>query len=194
MSATDSPPSPSLASIETAVYALADSSPSSTSSSPIFRCTASSATVGERPRVWVRSEVAEDSEARSSCSRRGTRTVQPLSRKCRLISPTTVGVAYVENSTPRSVSNRSTALISPIVPTWTRSSSGSPRPANRRARYSTSGRCISTSWSRTRCRFGSSSGSSVNRANSSRAISRSLRVESSPAVAMLRALIPARRA
>ena len=33
-----------------------------------------------------------------------------------------VGVAYVENSTPRSVSKRSIDLISPIVPTWTRSS------------------------------------------------------------------------
>ena len=29
----------------------------------------------------------------SSCSRRGTRTAQPLSLKCRLISPTMVGVA-----------------------------------------------------------------------------------------------------
>ena len=30
---------------------------------------------------------------RISCRRRGTRTAQPLSRKCRLISPTIVGVA-----------------------------------------------------------------------------------------------------
>ena len=39
-------------------------------------------------------------DSRSSCSRRGTRIAQPRSRKCRLISPTIVGVAYVENSTP----------------------------------------------------------------------------------------------
>ena len=85
------------------------------------------------------------SERRSSCSRRGTRTAQPLSRKCRLISPTTVGVAYVENSTPRSGSKRSTDLIRPMVATCVRSSSGSPRLRNRRARCSTSGRCIRTS-------------------------------------------------
>ena len=35
--------------------------------------------------------VAAVSASRSSCSRRGTRTAQPLSRKCRLISPTIVG-------------------------------------------------------------------------------------------------------
>ena len=52
-----------------------------------------------------------------------------------------VGVAYVENSTPRSVSKRSIDLISPMVPTWSRSSNGSPRLRNRRAQCSTSGRC-----------------------------------------------------
>ena len=71
---------------------------------------------------WDSSLVAAASESRSSCSRRGTRTAQPLSRKCRLISPTIVGVAYVENSTPRSRSNRSTDLIRPMVATCTRSS------------------------------------------------------------------------
>ena len=45
-------------------------------------------------------------------------------------------------------SKRSMAFRSPIVPTWIRSSSGSPRLRNRRARYSTSGRCRPTSSSR----------------------------------------------
>src|SRR3954454_1031111 len=59
-----------------------------------------------------------------------------------------VGVAYVENSTPRPRSNRSMDLISPIVPTWTRSSSGSPRLRKRRAQCSTSGRWRATRPSR----------------------------------------------
>ena len=83
---------------------------------------ASSRGVGERPRLWVRSAVAAPICIRSSCSRLGTRIAQPLSRKCRLISPMIVGVAYVENSTPRSASKRSIDFSSPIVPTWTRSS------------------------------------------------------------------------
>jgi hypothetical protein len=57
-----------------------------------------------------------------------------LSRKYRLISPATVGVAKVVNSFPRSGSKRSIALISPRKPTWTMSSSGSPRFWNLRAR------------------------------------------------------------
>lgn len=60
------------------------------------RRSASSCTVGERPCCWESSAVAVVSDRRSSWRRRGTRTAQPLSRKCRLISPTTVGVAYVE--------------------------------------------------------------------------------------------------
>ena len=44
------------------------------------------------------------------------------------------------SGSPRAGSKRSTALIRPIVPTWTRSSSGSPRRWNRRATDSTSGR------------------------------------------------------
>ena len=138
------------------------------------RWPASSATVGDRPSFWDSSEVALVSESLSSCSRRGTRIAQPLSRKCRLISPTMVGVAYVENSTPRSRSNRSTDLIRPIVATWIRSSSGSPRLRKRRARYSTSGRCISTSWSRMARRSGSSSSSVASWTNISRACARSL--------------------
>ena len=43
---------------------------------------------------------------------------------------------------------RSTDLIRPIVATWVRSSSGSPRLRKRRARCSTSGRRMRTSWLR----------------------------------------------
>ncbi|CAM5625424.1 hypothetical protein SMICM304S_08648 [Streptomyces microflavus] len=56
-----------------------------------------------------------------------------MSRKKRLISPTTVGIANVGNSMPCSQSNRSIALIRPIVPTWTMSSIGSLRLRNRAA-------------------------------------------------------------
>src|SRR5256886_6204514 len=58
--------------------------------------------------------------------------IYEVSRKNRLISPTTVGIANVGNSTPRSQSNRSIALIRPIVPTWTMSSIGSLRSGERR--------------------------------------------------------------
>ncbi len=54
---------------------------------------ASSVGVGERPRRWVSSALEPLICIRSSWSRRGTRTAQPLSRKCRLISPRMVGVA-----------------------------------------------------------------------------------------------------
>src|SRR6478735_5547709 len=140
-------------------------------------CSASSETVGERPCSWVRSAVAVVIESRSSWSRRGTRIAQPRSRKCRLISPTIVGVAYVENSTPRSVSNRSTDLISPIVPTWTRSSSGSPRLRKRRAQCSTRGRWRCTSRSRAEARLASELSSS-RRSTKSSALR--LRVSSMP--------------
>src|SRR5580693_1140737 len=84
-----------------------------------------------------------------------------------------VGVAYVENSTPRSRSNRSMDLISPMVATWVRSSSHSPRLRNRRARYSTSGRCSSTSVALILARSGLSAGSTESRSNSSLACVRS---------------------
>jgi len=73
------------------------------------------------------------SDSRSSWSRRGTRTDQLVSRKKRLISPMMVGIAKVGNSTPRSLSNRSMALIRPMVPTWTMSSIGSLRLRKRAA-------------------------------------------------------------
>ena len=51
------------------------------------------ATVGDRPRVCVRLLLAAVIARRSSCRRRGTRMAQVRSRKCRLISPMTVGIA-----------------------------------------------------------------------------------------------------
>src|SRR5450759_1181657 len=99
----------------------------------------------------------------SSWRRRGTLMAHPLSRKYRLSSPTIVGVAYVVNSTARSMSKRSIALIRPIVPTWMRSSMGSPRFLKRLARYFTRLRYISTSSSRA-----ASSPSARYRTNSSR--------------------------
>ncbi len=89
------------------------------------------------------------SASRSSWSLRGTRTDQEVSRKKRLISPTTVGIAKVGNSTPRLQSKRSIALIRPIVPTWTMSSIGSLRLRKRAEAYRTSGRLSSMSVSRT---------------------------------------------
>src|SRR5436190_2054026 len=62
-------------------------------------------------------------------SRRGTLIGATRSRRCRWISPAIVGIANAGRSTPRSGSKWSTAFISPIAPTWTRSSSCSPRPA-----------------------------------------------------------------
>src|ERR1700733_543105 len=84
-----------------------------------------------------------------------------------------VGVAEVETSTPRSRSNRSMDLISPMVATWVRSSSHSPRLRKRRARYSTSGRGSSTRVARILVRSGSPTGSTVSRSNSSLACVRS---------------------
>ena len=65
----------------------------------------------------------------SSCRPRGTRTDHVLSRKWRLISPSTVGVAQDEKRTSRVTSKPSIAFMMPTQATWTRSSSGSPRPA-----------------------------------------------------------------
>ena len=104
-----------------------DSSASSTSSSSTPAAFASSGIVGERPSCTVSCSISRESWTFSSCSPRGTRTAQPLSRKWRLISPMMFGVAYVVSSTPRSRSKRSIALIRPIAPIWTRSSSCSPR-------------------------------------------------------------------
>src|SRR5215472_9738446 len=109
---------------------------------------AMSATVAARPSSIERRSTARLTARFSSWSRRGTLTAHPLSRKCRFISPTIVGVAYVVNSTPRSTSKRSIALMRPTVPTWIRSSIDSPRFAKRTARKRTSLRCATTSSSR----------------------------------------------
>src|SRR4029453_650049 len=86
----------------------------------------------------------------SSWSRRGTRTAQRLSRKCRFSSPSIVGVAKLENARPRSGSNRSTDLSSPTNATCRRSSWRSPRPPKRRDTASASPMFISMSRSRRR--------------------------------------------
>src|SRR5512133_978925 len=108
-------------------YARPDSSASSTSSSSVPAAFASSLIVGDRLSCTVSCSTSRDSCTFSSCRPRGTRTDQPLSRKWRLISPMMFGVAYVVSSTPRLRSKRSIALINPIAPIWTRSSSCSPR-------------------------------------------------------------------
>src|ERR1700722_6885289 len=64
-------------------------------------------------------------------------------------------------------------LMSPMVATWVRSSSHSPRLRNRRARYSTRGRCSSTSVALSLARSGSPAGSLESRSNSSLACVRS---------------------
>src|SRR3954471_9163897 len=83
-----------------------------------------------------------------------------------------VGVAYVENSTRRSSSKRSIDLISPIVPTWTRSSNGSPRLRKRRATCWTNGRCGATRPSRAASMAGSVDDTSWNCAKSTAFCSR----------------------
>ena len=62
-----------------------------------------------------------------------------------------VGTANDTKSEPASTSNRMTALTRPTRATCTRSSRGSPRPSNRRAMWSASGRHRSTM--RSRCRL-----------------------------------------
>ena len=59
----------------------------------VFSSSAISAMLGERASLPVSRSIAPDIEALSSWSARGTRMAQPLSRKWRLISPTTFGVA-----------------------------------------------------------------------------------------------------
>ena len=78
---------------ETVEYAEPTSIASSTSSGVVFSSSAISAMLGERASLPVSRSIAPDIEAFSSWSARGTRMAQPLSRKWRLISPTTFGVA-----------------------------------------------------------------------------------------------------
>ena len=128
-----------------------------------------SAGVGERSSECVSSSRALLTWEPSSCKRRGIRIAHVLSRKCRLISPTIVGVAKVENSNPIEGSNRSIALMRPMVPTCTISSSGSPRSANLRAMKCTRGKCRSIRAARS----GSRSGLLASRAANCSSISRS---------------------
>lgn len=64
-----------------------------------------------------------------SCKGRGPRMAQPLSRRRRFNSATIVADAYVEKRTSRCGSKRSMALSKPMLATWARSSTDSPRPA-----------------------------------------------------------------
>ena len=105
----------------------ARASSASSRSTPASR--AISATVAGRSSVADKPAALARSEAFTSWRRRGIRIGHTRSRRCLLISPTMLGIAYAERSTPRSSSNRSIALIRPIEPTWTRSSKRSPRPA-----------------------------------------------------------------
>ena len=89
---------------DTGSYATAASSASSTSSLEASMCSAISAVVGERPSLPVSAGIARFTFIRRSWIARGTRTVQPASRKWRLISPRIVGTAKLENAVPRSSS------------------------------------------------------------------------------------------
>ena len=74
---------------------------------------ASSCTVGERPSSLVSPSRALATRSWSSCRPRGTRIAHVLSRKWRLISPSTVGVAYDEKRTSRVRSKPSIAFMMP---------------------------------------------------------------------------------
>src|SRR5215211_3603792 len=58
----------------------------------------------------------------------GTLMVRPLSATALCTACLIHQVAYVENRKPRSGSYFSTAFISPMLPSWIRSSKGSPYP------------------------------------------------------------------
>src|SRR5919107_4520365 len=78
----------------------------------------------------------------------GTRMVRPLSATARCTACLIHHVAYVENLQPRSGSNFSTARIRPTLPSWIRSSKGSPIPLYLLATLTTSLRFFSTSFLR----------------------------------------------
>src|SRR5918995_277652 len=75
----------------------------------------------------------------------GTLMVRPLSATARCTACLTHQVAYVENLQPRSGSNFSTAFIRPMLPSWMRSSKGSPIPRYFLATLTTSLRFFSMS-------------------------------------------------
>src|SRR5919107_1022412 len=78
----------------------------------------------------------------------GTRMVRPLWATARSTACLTHQVAYVENLQPRSGSNFSTAFIRPMLPSWIRSSKGSPIPLYFLATLTTSLRFFSMSFCR----------------------------------------------
>ncbi len=82
---------------------------------------------GARPSCAASSSRLRRTLVRASWTLRGRRTVLPRSRSSRRISPSIVGIANDESFVPRAGSKRSIAWISPIAPTCTRSSSGSPQ-------------------------------------------------------------------
>ena len=84
---------------------------------------------GARPSSDARRSVHAFTLRTRSCSGRGTRAAQPWSRKWRFSSPRMLGTAKVENAIRRVGSNRSTALMRPMLATCTRSSSDSPARA-----------------------------------------------------------------
>src|SRR5918995_935886 len=150
-SMTPPPPvSRSSFSMGAATMARPASNASRTSSLDRLVSAAISSMVGDRPRRWVRVATLWFTSSMSSWSRRGTRTAHRLSRKCRLSSPSIVGVAKLEKARPRSGSKRSTALSKPTSATWRRSSWRSPRPPKRRETASASPMFISMSRSRSR--------------------------------------------
>ena len=73
---------------------------SSTSSSRTPARSAISRGVGGRPSSWLSAAIVRSSSRCSSCTRRGTRTAQPRSRKWRFSSPRIVGIANDENCEP----------------------------------------------------------------------------------------------
>ena len=87
---------------------------SSTSSGGSSSSLAISFTDGWRPSFACNRCEATSARCIVSWRRRGTLTAQLLSRKYRLISPTMVGVAKVENSRPRCGSKRSIAASRPM--------------------------------------------------------------------------------
>ena len=93
---------------------------------------ANSCTVGTLPSFAVKSAVAFVAFKDNSFKARPTFTAPPSLNK-RFISPKMTGTAYVENFTPLSSSNPSTAFTKPRHPAWNRSSYSIPRDLNRLA-------------------------------------------------------------
>ena len=85
------------------------------------RC-ASSSGVGSRPISLTRFRFTREIRFRVSTMWTGMRIVREWSAIARVIAWRIHQVAYVENLKPRRYWNRSTAFMSPMLPSWTRSS------------------------------------------------------------------------